>query len=63
MKSKLYRDITIVVILYNTPTKKIYSLRQYKNFNLIILEQGSLNKNKKNIRKILGFDFKYYYSK
>ena len=63
MRSRLNKDITALVILYNTPLKKIVNLRQYKNFKLIILEQGSISNSKKEIRKILGFEFKYFHSK
>ena len=63
MKSKRNRDISVIVILYNTPLKKIISLKQYKNFRLIILEQGSILKSKKEIQKLLGFKFRYYHSK
>ena len=63
MRFKFHRDITIVLILYNTPSKIIHTLRQYKKFNLIILEQGPIKKSKKVIQKILGFNFKYFYSK
>ena len=57
------KNITVLVILYNTPLNKIINLKQYKNFRLIILEQGSPNNSKKNIQKVLDFKFKYYYSK
>ena len=41
MKLKMQKDITVIVILFNTPFKKIINLKQYKNFNLIIFEQGT----------------------
>ena len=63
MKVKFDRDISIIVILYNTPTYRISNLKQYKNFQLIILEQGPLKNSKKKIEEILGFKFKYFYSK
>lgn len=63
MKYLSYNDITVVVILYNTPLKKIINLKQYENFKLIILEQGSSTTSKKKIKEILGFKFQYYYSK
>ena len=63
MKKKLREDITVIVILYNTPFKKIENLKNFRNFKLIILEQGSLYNSKKEIQKILGFKFRYYYSK
>mgnify|MGYP006118306643 FL=1 len=34
------KDISIIVILFKTPLEKIESLKQYKNFNLIIYEQS-----------------------
>ncbi len=63
MNNKLHKDITIVVILYNTPSQKLINLKQYKNFNLNILEQGSDYNSKKKLQKILNFKFNYYYSK
>lgn len=63
MKVKLDKDISVIVILYNTPINKIINLKQYKNFRLIILEQGSFKNSKKKIQKILGFEFRYFYSK
>lgn len=63
MKVKLKKDITVIVILYKTPGDRILNLKQYKNFHLIILEQGSLNSSKKMIQKILGFKFKYFHFK
>lgn len=63
MNKKLYKDITILVILYNTPSQKLLNLKQYENFNLSILEQGSCHNSKKKLQKILNFDFNYYHSK
>ena len=63
MKAKLDKEITVIIILYNTPEKTIHNLKQYKNFRLMILDQGSLNDSKKKIQNILGFKFKYYHSK
>ena len=63
MKSKIDKEVTVVVILYKTPNKRIYNLKQYKDFKLIILDQGSLHNSKKKIRNILGFKFTYYHSK
>ncbi len=62
MKSNLHKDITVITILFNTPKKKIYNLRQYKNFNLIIFEQGSPISSKNELKNVLGFKFNYYYS-
>ena len=47
MKSKIDKEVTVVVILYKTPNKRIYNLKQYKDFKLIILDQGSLLNSKK----------------
>ena len=63
MKSNVDKEITVIVILYKTPEKRIFNLKQYKDFKLIILDQGSEYSSKKIIRKILGFNFSYYYSK
>jgi len=41
MKNKLHKDITVLIILYNTSSQKLVNLKQYENFNLSILEQGS----------------------
>ncbi len=63
MSSRINKDITIIIILFKTPINKIKNLKQYKNFNLSILDQGSLINNEKIIKKELNFDFKYYHSK
>ncbi len=63
MKLNLDKEITVIIILYKTPEKRISNLKQYKDFKLIILDQGSDNNSKKRIKNILGFDFTYYYSK
>ena len=63
MKRKVYKDITVLVILYNTPYQKLINLKQYKNFKLSILEQGSTYNSKKKLQKILNFKFDYYHYK
>ena len=63
MKLKMQKDITVIVILFNTPFKKIINLKQYKNFNLIIFEQGTQQRSIREIKKILDFKFIYFYSK
>ena len=63
MKLKMQKDITVIVILFNTPFKKIINLKQYKNFNLIIFEQGTQQSSIREIKKILDFKFNYFYSK
>ena len=63
MSLDIDKDISVIVILYNTPLNKIENLKQFKNFRLIILEQGSPVSSKKRIKKILNFKFNYFYSK
>ena len=62
MSGKLHNDITVVVILFNTPSKKIVNLKQYKNFKLCIFDQGSTYNSKKKIKETLNFNFDYYHS-
>ena len=62
MRSNLSKDITIIIILYKTPLNKILNLKRYKHFKLILFEQNALNDSKKKIKKLLNFDFEYYYS-
>ena len=56
------KDITVIVTLYKTPIKKLYTLIQYKNFKNIIFNQESNSYFKKKLKKILGFEFRYYFS-
>ena len=63
MSLRINKNITVLIILYNTPLEKIINLKQYETFKLIILEQGSLNNSKKKIKKILGFNFRYFHLK
>ena len=63
MNLNLNKDISVIVILYNTPLNKIKNLKQFKDFRLIILEQGSPVSLKKKIKEILNFKFDYFYSK
>lgn len=60
--TKKNKNITIIITLYKTPLKKLYKLIQYRNFKNIIFNQKSSRSFKKKLKKILGFDFKYYYS-
>ena len=57
------KDITVIVTLYKTPIKKLYTLIQYKNFKNIIFNQESNSYFKKKLKKILGFEFRYHFSK
>ena len=56
-------NISTIITIYKTPLEKLYNLRQYKNFNLILFEQNSNFNSKKKIKKILNFEFKYFFSK
>ena len=56
-------NISTIITIYKTPLEKLYNLRQYKNFNLILFEQNSNFNSKKKIKKILNFKFKYFFSK
>ena len=60
--TKKNKNITIIITLYKTPLKKLYKLIQYRNFKNIIFNQKSSRSFKKKLKKIIGFDFKYYYS-
>jgi len=55
-------DITVILTLYKTPKKILKKLNQYKKYKLILFDQSSDGKFKKEISKILNFRFKYYSS-
>ena len=55
-------DITVILTLYKTPKSKIETLKQYKKFKIIVFDQNSNGLIKKEIKKILQSNFKYYYS-
>ena len=56
-------EITTIITLYKTPLDKLKNLDQYKNLNPIFFEQnGSLEK-KQELKNILNFQFKYFFSK
>ncbi len=55
-------DITVILTLFKTPKKNLHQLNQYKNFKVILFDQASNLENKKMIKKILKFDFKYFFS-
>ena len=52
-------DISIILLLYNTPTEKIKNLLNYKNFNIFILDQSGDHITKKKLNKILP-NIRYY---
>ncbi|MDB9746908.1 glycosyltransferase [Candidatus Pelagibacter sp.] len=52
-------DISIILLLYNTPSEKIQNLLNYKNFNIFILDQSNDYNTKKIINKLLP-NIKYY---
>ena len=55
-------DITIILTLFKTPLKNIYQLNQYKKFKVILFEQNTIKNNKKKLKKILKFNFDYFFS-
>ena len=46
-------DISIIILLYNTPIKKIQNLLNYKDFNLLILDQSNDYTTKYKLNKLL----------
>tara|TARA_Y100001970_G_scaffold249153_1_gene319399 strand:- start:2270 stop:3094 length:825 start_codon:yes stop_codon:yes gene_type:complete len=48
-----YKDITIIILLFNTPNKFLINLKNYKNFKIVILDQSNDFETKKKIKKIL----------
>ena len=52
-------DISIILLLYNTPQEKIKNLLNYKNFNIFILDQSNDHITKKKLKKLLP-NIKYY---
>ena len=52
-------DISVILLLYNTPEKALKNLKQYKNYKTYILDQNNNlnleNKLKKNIYKFILF--------
>ncbi len=47
-----YREITIILLLFNTPKKYLKNLQNYRKFKVIILDQSNDFKVKKKIEKI-----------
>ena len=62
-KKKNDKNITVIITLYKTPKEKLLNLIQYKNFKNIWFNQESNKSYKKKIKKIVGFEFKYYSDK
>ena len=63
IKKNNNKNITVIITLYKTPKEKILNLIQYKNFKNIWFNQESNKSYKKKIKKIVGFEFKYYSDK
>ncbi len=57
------KNISVIITLYKTPPNMLKRLHQYKKFPLYLFEQEGNVRRKREIKKILNFDFKYYYSK
>ncbi len=57
------KDITVILTLYKTPKRKLINLTEYKNFKTILFNQESDKKYKKELKKHLNFEFKYFSSK
>ena len=57
------KNISVIITLYKTPIVMLKRLHQYKKFPLFLFEQEGNVERKKEIKKILNFDFNYYYSK
>ena len=60
---KSNKNITVILTLYKTPKKKLINLNKYKNFKTILFNQKSNSSYKKELKKILDFEFLYYSSK
>ena len=57
------KNISVIITLYKTPKVMLKRLHQYKKFPLFLFEQEGNVERKREIKKILNFDFNYYYSK
>lgn len=53
--------ISIIIVLYNTPKSQLRKLIQYKDFKLLIFDQGK-NNNFKIISKLIKSNFEYFHS-
>lgn len=49
----VHKDITIIILLFNTPSNVLKNLRNYKNFKVAILDQSNDFDSKKKIKKFL----------
>ena len=54
-----YKEITIIILLYQTPDKLLENLRTYQNFRILILDQSNNLSNKIYLKKILP-NIQYY---
>ena len=52
-------DITVILLLYNTPEKKLQNLQNYKEFNFLILDQSGDYITKEKVFKLLP-NISYY---
>ncbi len=57
------KNISVILTLYKTPIQKLNNLNFYKKFPLIIFEQEGSLESKREIKKNLKKDFRYFYSK
>ena len=55
--------ISVIIVLYRTPLKKIQEIKKYKQFKLYIFEQEGSNIREKFLKKKLKFEFEYFFSK
>ena len=53
--------ISVIIVLYNTPKSQLKKLLQYKNYKLLIFDQGK-NDNYKVISKLIKTNFEYFHS-
>ena len=44
-----HKDITIILLLYNTPKKLLKNFKSYQSFNILILDQSNDFKTKKRL--------------
>ena len=60
---KNYKDITVILTLYKTPINKLNNLLNYKNYKILILDQGENISTKMYLKNKLNLDIKYFSSK
>ena len=60
---KNYKDITIILTLYKTPTDKLDNLINYKNYKILIFDQEGDQNTKKFLIKKLKLKVDYFASK